>query len=134
MKKVVLVCENCKKEFSVWPCQANGRKYCNPKCYDRYGSKNPKWRGGRIIVDEYVYIYIPSHDNATDNGYVCEHRLVMENSLGRLLSKGEVVHHIDGNKQNNKIENLKLVESTGKHFIQYHLKRDLLGKFSVNKI
>jgi len=40
--------------------------------------------------------------------YVYEHRLLMEQKLGRLLSQGEVVHHLDGNKQNNSLGNLSL--------------------------
>ena len=41
--------------------------------------------------------------------YALEHRLIMERMLKRLLSQNEVVHHKDGNKQNNKIENLQVM-------------------------
>jgi len=44
-----------------------------------------------------------------DNGLVYEHRLIMEYFLGRTLGKDEIVHHKDGNKLNNKIENLELM-------------------------
>lgn len=47
------------------------------------------------------------------------HRVVMENYLGRELKPEEVVHHIDEDKSNNDISNLKLFETTGKH-LSFH--------------
>ena len=52
---------------------------------------------------------------ARKDGYVMEHRLVMAQSLGRLLMRTEVVHHIDHNPANNSINNLKLFTSNGQH-------------------
>jgi len=63
----------------------------------------------RVNNKGYIYIRIPEHPMATSTGYVYEHRVVMENKLGRLLKSTEVVHHIDGNRRNNAIDNLELL-------------------------
>lgn len=77
------------------------------------GNKNPAWKGGRRIrVDGYVVIW-------TKNGERLEHQVVMETALGRYLRDGEVVHHKDGDKQNNKIENLELTKQSD--HIRHHL-------------
>ena len=62
-----------------------------------------------IKKGEYLYAVVREHPNANKHGYVLAHRVIMENILGRLLKKGEVVHHIDGNKHNNNPENLQLM-------------------------
>lgn len=67
----------------------------------------------------YVVIWNPDHPMARKNGYVLEHRLVMSEHLGRTLEEYEHVHHIDGNRMNNKIENLELIhrkDHPSKHF------------------
>jgi hypothetical protein len=60
--------------------------------------------------DGYVRIY--GADNP--GGSLLEHRLIMEEHLGKHLTKNEVVHHINGNRQDNRIENLQLL-SRGEH-------------------
>lgn len=94
---------------------------CKPKCLleehekkDIRGSRNPHWRGGRIIQRGYIRIFYPSHPHANPIGYIAEHRLVMEQYLGRLLRKDEFVHHINGIKTDNRLENLEIV-TFGEH-------------------
>jgi uncharacterized protein (DUF1330 family) len=58
----------------------------------------------------YVMLLMKDHPDANCNGYVCEHRWVMEQHLGRRLVKTEDVHHKDGNRQNNHIDNLLLID------------------------
>jgi len=76
---------------------------------NRSGNLNKNWKGGFLINDGYKYIWRPKHPNSTQHGYVCEHRLIMEKKIGRVLTKNEVVHHKDGNRLNNSIENLKML-------------------------
>ena len=52
----------------------------------------------------------PEHPFATKSGYIREHRLVMEKKIGRFLQPNEVVHHINGNRQDNRVENLQLFD------------------------
>jgi hypothetical protein len=79
------------------------------------GDKNPNWGGGVRITGGYREIKCPDHPYASKNGYVKEHRLVMEAHLGRVLLPTEVVHHINGDRLDNRIENLMLFASNGKH-------------------
>lgn len=59
----------------------------------------------------YMYCYNPSHPLANKAGKVYEHRFVMSKHLGRWLNSEEVVHHKDGNRQNNDINNLELTNA-----------------------
>ena len=75
-------------------------------------TKTPNWNGGVHMRNGYVEVYAPNHPSARARRYVYEHILVMENAIGRHLNKGEVVHHIDGNKTNNDISNLRLMTNS----------------------
>lgn len=86
--------------------------------------QNPNWKGGRMLLDGYWYIYSPDHPNRTKTKYVAEHRLVMEKKVKRFLLPKEVVHHINGIRTDNNISNLVLCQSTGKHSSEHHIVRD----------
>lgn len=85
--------------------------------------KNHFWKGGRIR-DKSGYVLIKAtHPHANSQGYVREHKLVMEQHLGRYLKPGEVVHHKNGKRSDNRIENLELFQQNGEH-----LKAELTGR------
>lgn len=62
-----------------------------------------------VSKGDYIYAIVPEHLCANKHGYVLLHRIIMENHLGRILDNNEVVHHIDGDKKHNIIENLQLM-------------------------
>ncbi len=70
-------------------------------------------RSDKATVNQngYIEVYAPEHPNATLGGFVLEHRKVMSDHLGRALSKLETVHHINGNRADNRLENLELWSS-----------------------
>ncbi len=76
--------------------------------------RNPNWKNGTTLRrDGYVLEYV-------DKKQHFQHRLVMERHLGRKLFKGEVVHHRNGNRADNRIENLELCSSNGQHHREHH--------------
>ncbi len=93
------------------------------KCPQTSMEKNGSWKGGRIRRGKYISIKIPTHPMSDKSGYIKEHILVMEKYLGRYLTKDERVHHINGIKDDNRIENLKLM-TQGEHS-SFHRKEEL---------
>lgn len=78
-------------------------------CRSRAGRNNGRWKGGRLRTSAgYVRVWRPGHPRANAIGYVLEHLLVMEETLGRAVSKDEEVHHKNGIRDDNRPENLEL--------------------------
>lgn len=74
---------------------------------NQWGENNPNWKGGITKHSKgYKYKLNPSHPRATKTGYVLEHILVAEKEEGRSLREQEVIHHINGIKDDNRPENL----------------------------
>ncbi len=71
--------------------------------------------------DGYIAVYYPDHPKSTKDGYIMEHILVVEKSIGRHLEENECVHHINENREDNRIENLKLM--TKSEHMSYHAKK-----------
>lgn len=91
------------------------------------GCCHPRWNNGKIITsDGYVLTRVgKDYPKSFGNGYVYEHDAVMSKSIGRLLKDNEVIHHINGNKIDNRIENLELT-TQAKHLDRYRINGKLV--------
>ena len=118
------ICETCRTSFRTKPSRVKiGKgKFCSKRC--KYtaqnnwwkGRLNPRWNGGlRINQLGYRSVKMISRPSCNKDGYIKEHRLVMERYLGRSLTSKEIVHHIDGNKSHNYISNLLVLKNQSEH-------------------
>ena len=92
--------------------------------------KNGQWKGGISSQGDYIlirnYSDEPFHSMADNNNYIKEHRLVMAKHLGRCLEPWELVHHINGIKKDNRIENLEI--KSFKEHSEFH------NQFQINSM
>ena len=112
-------CVVCNKKFYRTPaeiqrgrvhcCSADCRKKSNSYSPNFRGENNHKWKGGKTVVNGYVYIKSYDHPNKNSGDYVAEHSLVVERHIGRYLEPTEYVHHKNKIKDDNRIENLEIV-------------------------
>lgn len=119
-------CSYCGAEFVTFP--KDSKIYCDTACalkgrIGKYqGNNNSCWKEE---VTHYRKTRCPSvfNDMANSAGAISLHRLVVAKSIGRSLYPEEVVHHVDGNKQNNAVTNLELFSTTSDH-TSYHMGGD----------
>ena len=102
----------------------------NPAIF--WGSANPNWKGGnRAGSSGYITVIVHEHDffypMASKDNRVAKHRLVMAKHLKRCLLPWEVVHHKNGIRLDNRLENLQLFP-TSSHHHSYHLQHSSLRK------
>lgn len=83
------------------------------------GINNIHWKEGRRKCNGYICILSPEHPFKNKNETVHEHRLVVEKHINRYLAKNEVVHHINGIKTDNRVQNLMVFTSNSAHS-RYH--------------
>lgn len=109
----------CSEERKIKLSLAKKGKIRKPSLYGGYTKKRK---------DGYVSVFVPNHPNATKDGMVMEHHLVMEHHIGRYLKKDEVVHHINHIRDDNRIENLQLMtfkEHCRLHMLERHKKGEM---------
>jgi len=112
MEKVPVLknCENCGKALRLKPSHASIR-FCSKKCEAYADVKRPLSRihnGKRAKKDRagYVMLWESEHPNKSQKGWQYEHRLIVEETLGRYLTSDEHVHHMNGIKDDNRPSNL----------------------------
>ena len=81
----------------------------------------PDW--SRVVRSTgYLAVWCPEHPHAWKQGFIYVHRVVMEQKIGRLLERGEHVHHINEDRHDNRIENLEVL-SNSEHARKHGLQR-----------
>lgn len=147
MKRPNCACGECGKPLYRYPSGLAKRKYgvfCNKDCLGLYrtrvlvGTNAANFQNGVARDRKYIMALAPWHPFRDSGGYVYLHRLVIEARLGRFLCSTEVVHHIDGNPENNNWENLEVTTQpahASEHLNNGTISRDTKsGRFQIRSV
>lgn len=96
-------CDNPSEAHSL--CTKHGYRM---RKYGATDTPPPRRFMRRVTNQGYILLWAPDHPNANVNGNIFEHRLLMSRHLGRPLLASESVHHRNGDRQDNRLENLEL--------------------------
>jgi hypothetical protein len=132
-------CEHCGREFAKNPKESerqwDGRRFCSRYCRGqgtasrplcacgcgrRVGSQACRYIGAHrprarnLMSNGYVRIFNPAHPLANSDGNVLEHRMVLHDA-GVEIPDGVHVHHRNGDKTDNRIENLEVLPASDHH-------------------
>lgn len=100
--------------IELWKNPKFREKMLKIRAGNHFGKKHWNWHGGIWHFDGRIYLYTPKHPYSNKN-YVLRSRLVMEKHLGRFLLPTEKVHHINGVKDDDRLENLLLCSNQSEH-------------------
>lgn len=148
MSKITVKCDFCGAGITRYKSQIKGKNFCckdhlnkfnskeyNPSGYryrdfsknsERFTKMNPEWNKFKMDFSTKSKLQIAMRGKGENKTYPKMfgrhvHRVVMERKIGRKLKRGEVVHHIDGDKNNNSPENLMLFKNQAEHAL-WHMK------------
>jgi hypothetical protein len=120
-----IICKSCGKrkfifDIGISKIKQGWGKFCSKSCSKKL-IYHPNWKGGRTKeTGGYILIKIPTHPFATCRGYVREHRIIIEQKIGRFLKPQEEVHHCNGNRADNRLDNLMLFPNKTLHTKYHH--------------
>lgn len=149
-KSCLCVCDICGKEFARKYSHATRtqNQFCSSICKGKFrkgkspsletrtkmgvsrsGEKAYNWKGGLRITSGRFYVKASNHPHVTKEGYIARSRFVMEDFIGRYLLPREVIHHINGDKTDDRIENLMLFKNGSDH-AKFHMAQIIRDKFT----